>query len=104
MSFFSDLEAELAAGVKALGAEIVKVATYFKPVIVASAQELGQIALQAVLTEAPKVLAGSEKLSNATSSVLTTLGAAGKTVAISDAQAAIQAAYNAIASAAHPTT
>lgn len=103
MSFWSDLEVELAVGVKSLEAELSKVVTYFKPIVLASAQDLAQVAIQAVLAEAPKVISGTEKLSSATSTVLTTLGAAGKTVGITDAMAAVQAAYNAVSAAVHPT-
>lgn len=103
MSFWSNVEAALAVAVKAVGAEIVTVATYFKPIVIAGAEELAEAALQAVLAEAPKVISGAEKLSSATSTVLTTLGAQGKSIAVSDASAAVQAAYNAIAAAAHPT-
>lgn len=102
MSFWTSLESELTAAIKSLGPQITAAANYFKPMVQASAQELAQVALQAVLAQAPAVISGQQKLSNATSQVLTTLGTAGKTVAVADATAAIQAAYNAVSAAAHP--
>ena len=103
MSFFTDLETALAKEVKVIEADVKAVDQYFGPVLLASAQELAQAALQAVLAQAPLLIAGKEKLSAATSSVLTTLGADGKQVAISDAEAAVQAAYNTVSQVVHPT-
>lgn len=101
-AFFTELEAELAAGVKAIAVQITAAAHFFKPILAATAAELAQVALQAVLQQAPLVLSGQQKFSAASSTVLTKLGAAGKQAAIADVQVAVQAAYNAIAAAAHP--
>lgn len=104
MSFWTDFSSALSKAVVVAKADIEAVAQYFKPMLITSAEELGEIALQAVLAEAPKVISGAEKLSNATSTVLTDLGAAGKKVAISDATTAVQAAYTEVSNSLHPTT
>lgn len=101
-SFMSQLEAELAAGAKALETDIAGAAQFFGPVVTASAADLAQAALTAVLQQAPALISGQQKFSAATSAVVTSLGTAGKAVALADAQVAVQAAYNAISSIAHP--
>jgi len=62
-------------------------------------EDLAQISLGAVLAQAPAVLSGAEKFGTAVTSVVQTVEAAGKTVAVTTAQTAVQQAYDTIASA-----
>lgn len=103
MSFWTNLETAIEADVKAAEAEIVKIATAIKPLLIASAEELGNIALQAVLTQATSVVSGQEKLNAAVSTVVTTLATAGKAVAVSTAEAAVQVAYNTVSASLTPS-
>ena len=96
MSFWTDFETQIAKDAKAIEAELLTIAQNIKPLIIAGFEELATLALNAVATEAPKVLSGQEKLSNAVSTVVTSLGASGKSVAVSVAEAAVQSAYNTI--------
>lgn len=96
MSFWTDFQTELTAAVAAAKAEITAVEQYFVPKVEAAASEIASVALTAVLTQAPLVLSGAEKLSAATSSVISTIASNGKTVAIGIAETAVQAAVNAI--------
>lgn len=94
MSFWTDFTTALSGFVRAAEADISKIATAIKPVIEASAEEVAQVALQSVLTQATSVLSGQEKLTQATSNVVNTLAASGKSVLIATAQAAVQTTYN----------
>jgi hypothetical protein len=96
MSFWTDFETLLTKAVKAAEADVVLVAQYFKPKLVAGAEEIATIALQAVLAQAPKLISGSEKLSAATSAVVSAVSASGKTIAVNIAETAVQAAVNAL--------
>ena len=93
-SFWSSIGAALSSVFATAVTDVKAIAAYFKPMVQASAQEIATLAMQSVLAEAPKVLAGTEKFSNAVSTVITTLGTQGKAIALSDASAAVQAAYN----------
>lgn len=104
MSFWTDLEASIAAEAKVLEADIVKAATFLKPLVEAAAADIGKAALQAVLQQAPAVLTGQEKLSAAVSSVKATLASAGKTAATSVIEAGVQEAYDQAALLAHPAS
>lgn len=66
---------------------------FFKPIAVASAKELAQVALTAVVAEVPKVISGQEKFNSAINNVKGTLIASGKTAAEALIQVAVQAAY-----------
>lgn len=77
-------------------------AAQIKPLVEAAEEEIATIALNAVMSEAPKVLAGSEKLSNATSTVINSLATNGKRIGANVAQAAVQSAYNFLSAALHP--
>lgn len=94
MSFWTDLETALATTAKSVVAELSTIATNIKPLIEAGAEEIATVALNAVAQQAPLVLTGQEKLSNATSAVITTLATQGKSVAASVAEASVQSAYN----------
>jgi len=104
MSFFTDLEASIAAEAKVLEADIVKVAQYFKPLVLATSTELGTLALNAVLAQAPAVISGQEKLSAAVTSVSSTLTSAGKTAGLGLIETAVQAAHDYVASLPKPAT
>lgn len=56
-------------------------------------EDLAEIAGQAVLTEATKLVSGQEKFGNAVTNVVQTIEASGKTVALQVAQTAVQTAY-----------
>ena len=103
MSFFTDLENALKAEVEKIKPTLESIYQFFKPLVVAGAEEVAQAALGAVLKQAPLVISGEEKLNAATASVISTLGSTGKTVAADIATAAVQAAYSAV-SAAVPAT
>lgn len=96
MSFWTDFENAISKFAKAATAEIAVIAKNIEPLVLASAEEVAQVALQAVLAEAPKVISGQEKLNSAVSSVVTNLSSTGKSVAVSVAEAAVQSAYNTI--------
>lgn len=105
VQFILDLEAEG----KKLEAEIVQFAQDFIPkvehLLEVALGDIIHIALQAVLTEAPKLIAGSEKFGNAVGNVIMTVEAQGKTILLQTAQTGVQAAYLtavAIAKAAQP--
>jgi len=93
-SFWSDVEAAIAAEATKLKAEVEAALPFIKTLVVATAQELGSAALQAVVAQAPLLISGQEKLSGAISSVGKTLAADGKAAALTDTQIAVQAAYN----------
>lgn len=97
MSFWTDFDAFLSKAVTAAKTEVEAVAQYFTPMVEAGAEEVATTALQAVLAQAPLVIAGTEKLSAATASVVSTLASAGKSVAVNIAQTAVQAAVNKLA-------
>jgi hypothetical protein len=99
-TFWSEFDTELTVLVNDAKAEIAKVATSLRPLVAAGAQEVASAAFAAVLTQAPLVLSGTEKLSAATSNVVSTLAASGKSVAVGIAQTAVQSAYSAASSAA----
>ena len=66
---------------------------FFKPLVTATAKELAQVALTAVVAEVPKVVSGQEKFKSAVQNVGNTLKAAGKTAAQSVIEAAVEADY-----------
>ena len=66
---------------------------FFKPLATATAKELAQVALSAVVAEVPKVISGQEKFNSAVNNVANTLKSAGKTAAQSVIAAAVEAAY-----------
>lgn len=94
MSFWTDFDAALNKAVAAAKTELVVVAQYFLPKVEAGAEEVAVVALQAVLTQAPALISGKEKLSSATSSVVSAVTASGKTIAVNIAETAVQAAVN----------
>lgn len=102
MSFWSDVGAAIAAEAKVLEADVVKALPFIKQVALATATELGQVALQSVLTAAPLLISGKEKLSTAVAATGQALANAGKAAALSDIEASVQASYNYLASTKAP--
>ena len=101
MSFWVNLESAITTGLKAVEAELIALAGKLAPLVEASAEEIAQIALQSVLTQATATISGKEKLSAAVSNVVSTLASQGKSVLASTAETAVQTAFN-MASAAIP--
>jgi len=66
---------------------------FLRPIAAASAKEIAQIALAAVMAEVPKVLSGQEKFNSAVNNVTGTLKVSGKAVAVSLVEVAVEAAY-----------
>lgn len=97
MSFWTDLEAAIKAEEKVLEADIQKILPQIKTVVEADAVTVGKAALAAVIAQAPAVISGSEKLSAATSAVVTSVTASGKSILASTAETAVQTAYNILA-------
>lgn len=102
-TWFANLEHEAVVEVEKLGQEAVVLAeTVWKdvqPVAEDFLMAIGQIAIGAVLKQAPLVIAGSEKFGAAVAETIQTVEAQGKAVAVSDAQLAVQAAYHAVTQA-----
>lgn len=77
--------------------EVEKFASAFLPQVLNDVEvaldDLIGIAGQAVLTQAASLASGTEKFGNAVTSVVQTVEAAGKTVALGTAQMAVQQAY-----------
>lgn len=96
MSFWTDFEAAVKADIVKIEASLASIAKAIKPVVIASAEEVGQAAIQAVLAEAPKVISGQEKAGNAISSVVATIKLNGKSVLASTAETAVQTAFTLI--------
>lgn len=101
-SFWSQFTAFLNSAVAAAKTEIETIAAKVKPLVEAEAEEVAQAALQSVLTQAPLVISGAEKLSAATASVITTLASTGKSVPAGVAEAAVQSAYSTVAASLIP--
>lgn len=96
-SFWQNFRHTLAAEFVKLEAALKPLEDKFKVLIKAGADELGTLALNAVATEAPKLISGQEKLQNATANIINSLASQGKTVGAAVAQAAAQDAYDFIA-------
>lgn len=103
-TWFTALEAQAKAEFEKLvsegEAEAKKIADAIGPVIVADLENflsaIGQIAIGAVMKQAPLVLSGAEKFGNAVASVVQQVEGQGKAILVSDAQMAVQAAYHAV--------
>ena len=96
MSFWTDFESFINKAALEIESDLVKIAKDIKPLVVAGFEEIATLALNAVASEAPKVLSGQEKLGNAVSTVVTSLGSQGKSISVAVAEAAVQSAYNTI--------
>ena len=69
------------------------VVNFLRPLVTVTVKELAQIALNAVVSEVPKVVSGQEKFNSAVNNVANTLKTSGKTAAISLIEVAVEAAY-----------
>lgn len=96
MSQISTLLAALEAKAETVKDEILQWADTFGAEVIndieIGVEELAGIALNAVIAEAPKVVSGTEKFGNAVASVVQTVEAQGKTIAIQTAQMSVQQA------------
>jgi len=98
VSFFQNIEIQAIAWVKneynnVIKPLIEKEAAAFKPLVKATEQEVIQYGLPIVLSffgAAGAALSGTEKMGSAVSQLISQLGAMGKTIAVSDAQAGLQ--------------
>lgn len=99
---FAKLWGAIVAFGKTIENDLKPLADKIKPMIKATEEEIATVALNAVAAEAPKVLSGQEKLSNATSNVITTLASQGKSIGATAAQAAVQVSYNFLSNLLHP--
>jgi hypothetical protein len=105
-SWFSQFVGFVEAEAQAAEAKIVEVADEIGPVVVEYSEEflssLAQIAIGAVLQQAPLVISGAEKFGGAVTTVIQSVETQGKTIALNDAHAITQAAYNAVQQVATP--
>ncbi|HEY1806077.1 MAG TPA: hypothetical protein VGG45_16505 [Terracidiphilus sp.] len=105
-TWFANLEAEAKAAVAKLEGDVAVLAAQIGPVVVSDLEAflsaVGQIAIGAVLKQAPLVLSGAEKFGAAVVDVVQQVEIQGKAVAVADAQFAVQAAYRAVQTAVAP--
>jgi len=105
-SWFANFVSFVETEAKAAEDKIVQVANEIGPVIVQYTEEflssLAQVAIGAVLDQAPLAISGAEKFGNAVANVLQTVEAQGKTMAINDVHAVVQSAYTAVKQVATP--
>lgn len=98
--WFQSLEQDAEAKLKALGAEAEVIAEKIGTVVVddfeAGLAKMGSYALDAVVQEAPKLISGQEKASNAVTNVAQKLEADGIGIVMGDVQMAVQGAYRAL--------
>lgn len=97
MSLLAKFRAALSAHFDSVINKIKKFAYAFLPAVGAKVEvaieDLAEVALQAVVEQAPKVIKGEVKFNNAVNTVVSSVVASGKTVAVQTAQAAVQLAY-----------
>jgi len=97
---FLEIEHAAKARLAELGAEAERIGARIGPVVVADVEkvleDLGLLALDAVIAEAPKFISGREKFGNAVANVVQNVEANGKSVLIQDAQLAVQGAYRSL--------
>ena len=96
-TWIANLEIEAKEKLDALGAEAQHIVEKIGPVVVAdigsALEELGKLALDAVIAEAPKLISGREKFGSAVTNVVQSLEGQGRTILVQDAQMAVQNAY-----------
>ncbi len=102
MTSLAQLEAFLKAEAAKIGPAINAIAKFFKPLVIASLEEIATAALNAVMAQAPKVATGEQKFETAVSEVVTSLGVTGKAVGAALAETAVQSAYNTLSSIVNP--
>lgn len=92
------LETRLQAFFETVKDDVLKFADAFFPkveaIVEVALEDLAEIAGKAVLAQASSVLSGQEKFGAAVTDVVQTVEASGKTVALSSAQTAVQAAFS----------
>lgn len=107
-SWFSQFVGFVETEAKAVESKIVEIASEIGTEVVQYGEEflssLAQIAVGAVLHEAPAVISGAEKFGNAVATVIQSVEAQGKQIAITDAHAVVTSAYNAVKSVAATVT
>lgn len=103
MSFFTDLEASIISAAKVAETKLAQVYQFFKPTIIATAEELGVLALNTVLAKAPLVISGQEKFDSAVSDIKSGLAAQGKTAGLALIATAVQAAHDYVATLPKPS-
>ena len=96
-TFVANLEVEAKAKLAELGDAAQQVVEKIGPVVIkdveAALEQLGKLALNAVIAEAPKLISGNEKFGSAVVNVVQSVEGQGKTVLVQDAQMAVQNAY-----------
>lgn len=98
---FDKILATLRAVAASIWHDLAPLAAKIKPIVLAAEEEIATVALNAVAFQATQVLSGKAKLSNATNTVINSLGEQGKSIGAAAAQAAVQTAYNFLAEALH---
>lgn len=97
MSLLAKFRAAMSAHFDSVIDKIKKFAYAFLPKVGASVEvaleDIAEVALQAVVEQAQKVAKGEVKFNNAVNTVVNSVVASGKTVAVQTAQAAVQLAY-----------
>jgi len=97
MSFLNSIKAKVSAVFNDFVASVRALADSFLPkagkLAEAAIEDVFSIAVQAVLSQAPKVISGQEKFENAVNTVIKSVVAQGKTIAVNTAGAAVQLAY-----------
>lgn len=97
MSLLSKFRAALSHYLDSVVDEVKKLAWAFLPKVGAkievAIEEVAQVALQAVVEQASKTVKGEVKFRDAVNTVVDSVTASGKTIAIQTAQAAVQLAY-----------
>ena len=96
MSFWTDLETTVETEANKVWGDIVAIEKELAPLAIATAEDIGKAALQAVLGQAPALLSGKEKMAAAVAFVINLLATQGKAAVATLIEAAIQAAYNMI--------
>lgn len=94
MSWLTNLEAAIKAEFAKVEPTLAAIWKAIKPMVEATAEEVAQIALKSVTDNALEVLSGAEKLSVGVNAVVTTLASQGKSVTVTNAETAVQSAYN----------
>lgn len=97
MSLLTKFRTALSNFLDSVVADIKKYAYAFLPAvgkrIEVAIEDVAEVALQAVVEQAGKVIKGEVKFKNAVDTVVNSVSASGKTIAIQTAQAAVQIAY-----------
>ena len=93
-SFFTSLETAIKNEVAKVLPSVKQVWGVVKPYVEITAEELAPIAVQAVASAATLAISGDAKFALAVSNVISAAATQGKSVILSNASSAVQAAYN----------